>query len=148
MPGTPVEDVIARVSRGLDHRRRYGNPPHVLGLPLLDHADGTVSGEMVVAEVHLNPNGVAHGMVTFGILDNAMGQAIARSTTPETPCSTVDVNVQFLRGLRLGARVRIEAVCVRAGRRLGFAEARILDEAGSVCVLATGTYAILGGGSS
>jgi uncharacterized protein (TIGR00369 family) len=133
-------EAVARLVRTIDPAIGYGVPPYVLGFRKLDYADGRVTGEAAITEIHLNPHSVAHGMVTFGLLDNAFGQCVHNATGK--PCIAVEVKVQYLKAVRPGT-VRVDASLVRAGRRIAGVEGRIIDDEGEVAVLGTATYYLL-----
>jgi acyl-CoA thioesterase len=134
-------DLIDRVVE-MDWRRRFGNPPHLLGIPVFEQDGPRMRAEMEVGELHLNPNGVCHGMVAFGLVDSAMGTSVSRSRDPQLNVSTIEIKIQFVRPIRAGSTVRIEGEPVRVGKRLAHVTGRIVDDDG-VAVLATGTYSIL-----
>jgi acyl-CoA thioesterase len=134
-------EAMARLTQ-MDWRRRFGNPSHILGLPLYDREGARMVAELELSELHLNPNGVCHGMVAFGLLDNAMGTSVSRSADPQLNTSTIEIKVQFVRPVQRGTTIRIEAEPVRIGKRLAHVTARMIDDEG-VAVMATGTYSIL-----
>ena len=119
-------DMLARLARRMDPQIGYGNPSFVLG-------------EFEVHEIHLNPHRIAHGMVAYGLLDNAMGQAVATYKGELRLCVTLEIKVQYMRALHPG-QIGIEAECVHRGRTIAVAEGRVRDPDGRLAVLATGTY--------
>lgn len=101
--------------------------------------------EGVEMDADLSPSGanerdgaIAHGGVAATLLDSALTFALIVQT--ETDWSTVDLRVDYLRPVPLGA-VRVTGRVVRAGRRVGRAEGRLFDDQDAECARAVGTFA-------
>ncbi|MBS1849205.1 MAG: PaaI family thioesterase [Actinobacteria bacterium] len=117
-----------------------------LGMDVGSPVEGTGRAELVVGPVHLNPNGVAHGAVLFAMVDTAMGAATMSMLDEGLVCASIDVQLRFLRPVAEG-RVVADAAVVKLGRRIVHLEARVLDDADRVVAMATGAFAVIGGGT-
>jgi len=91
-----------------------------------------------------NPMGGVHGGYAAALLDSACGCAIHSKLSPTQGFTTLELKVAYHRGMtdRTG-RVLAEARVVSLGRRAGFAEATLKDEAGRLYASATSTLLIL-----
>lgn len=100
-----------------------------LGLRFLNLKRGRAVLELPVTRRHLNPLGVVHGGVVFGLLDTAMGFAATSLLKGSSKVGTVQANVNFLHAVA-GGRLRAEGRVVREGRNLIHAEGRLWDQSG------------------
>lgn len=133
--------LVERIVSGLDYRRRYGNPPHLLGFPMCDSDGEGARALLTVTDVHLNPHGIAHGMVPFGMLDNAMGQVATAANERLRPCVSVEVSIRFSKAMPPGD-YEVTARPLHAGRRFALVEGQIRGP-GGLYVHANATYAYL-----
>ena len=74
-----------------------------------------------------------------------MGFALRSVVGPNRRHVTIDMNVRFVRPVGDGT-VTAEGTVVRAGRRIGFAEAEVRDDEGRVIAKASGTYDVADAG--
>ncbi|HVL80154.1 MAG TPA: PaaI family thioesterase [Actinomycetota bacterium] len=132
-------ETVARLARRMDAQIGYGNPSFVLGFPRFRNEGDLVKGEFEVGEIHLNPHRIAHGLVAYGLLDNAMGHAVATFGGEIRLCVTLEIKVQYARALHPGP-IAVEARCLHRGRTVGLAEGRVTDSDGRLAVFASGTY--------
>lgn len=125
-------------------RDRFARSPfHTewLGLRLERIAAGEVDVSLSVEPKHLNLMGTLHGGLISILADTATGLALRTRLDPDASFATTQLSVTFLapgRGGRVTARGRV----VKAGRRFGYAEADVVDEAGTLLARATATFAI------
>ena len=95
-------------------------------------------------EFHYNLGGVAHGGFACTLLDSALGLAVTSLLPAGRSCTTLDLQVRFIRPLtRETGLVRCEAKVLHVGKTIGTAEASITDSAGRLCAHATTACAIL-----
>ena len=95
-------------------------------------------------EFHYNLGGVAHGGFACTLLDSALGLAVTSLLPAGRSCTTLDLQVRFVRPLTCETGpVRCEAKVLHLGKTIGTAEARIIDSAGRLCAHATTACAIL-----
>jgi uncharacterized protein (TIGR00369 family) len=95
----------------------------------------------VVAEKHLNRAGNLHGGMLMTLADQAMAMT-ARRVTGGKRHATIELNTQFVGGVRLGEFVEAHPEVVRATRSVVFMQARMFV-GGRVVVTTSGIWKIL-----
>ena len=104
-------------------------------------ADGAGSRlEIEIGAQHLQVYGTAHGGVTAGLLDAAMGLAALAAVPPEEGCATVEMKLNFTAGARPGL-LAAEGRVLHLGRRLVTAAAEARDAGGALVAVSQGTFA-------
>jgi uncharacterized protein (TIGR00369 family) len=104
-------------------------------------ADGGGSRlEIAIGDQHLQAYGTAHGGVTAGLLDAAMGLAALAAVPPGEGCATVAMTLSFTAGARPG-RLAADGRVLHLGRRLVTAAAEARDPGGALVAVAQGTFA-------
>jgi uncharacterized protein (TIGR00369 family) len=83
--------------------------------------------EMEAGDRHHNPLGTLHGGVYTDLADVAMGMAFAATLGAEETFTTVELKINFLRGVRQG-RLTAEARVVKAGRSIAYVECDVSDD--------------------
>jgi uncharacterized protein (TIGR00369 family) len=78
----------------------------------------------VVAAKHLNRTGILHGGMLMTLADNAMAIA-AREAIGSKRHATIELNIQFVGGVKLGEFVEAYPEVVRATRSLMFMAAKM-----------------------
>jgi uncharacterized protein (TIGR00369 family) len=132
---------------GLDALNRIRNgsvpaPPFalLLGLQIVEAAEGHAVFAADPAEYHYNPAGVVHGAFAMALLDTALGCAVWSTLPAGSTYATIDVHARLLRPItKETGTVRCEGHVVSATRTLATAEGRIVDANGKL--MATGTTA-------
>lgn len=95
------------------------------------------------AEFHLNPNGVLHGGIAALVCDTACGCAVTTELPPGGTCATLEIKVNYIRPVGVGAsRLACTGTVLHLGRRSALAEAKLLDTAGKLVAHATSTLMI------
>jgi uncharacterized protein (TIGR00369 family) len=113
-----------------------------LGARLVHAGGGEAEVALDVDERHLNLFGTMHGGLIATLADTATGLAMLTALEPGSSHVTTSLGVTFLSPGRAGtasARARVR----KAGRRFGYAEADVLDAAGTLLARATATFTIL-----
>jgi uncharacterized protein (TIGR00369 family) len=112
---------------------------------LLDFKPIEVEEGFVVFEGHptvsvYNPIGSVHGGYAATLLDSAMGCAVHTMMKPEQGYTTLELKVAYHRAMsdRSGP-LRAEGKVISLGRRVAFAEGRLLDKDHKLCATATTT---------
>jgi uncharacterized protein (TIGR00369 family) len=114
---------------------------HLLGIELLEKADGRARIGFTPAPDHLNSWKGIHGGVVMSLLDTALSTA-SRSLDPACiGCSTVEMKTNFL-AAATGPVVTIGRA-QRAGRSLIYAEGEVADAQGNVFAKANGTFKLI-----
>lgn len=90
---------------------------------------------------HMNMIGIVHGGVLSSLLDNAMGVAVMLER-PHESTVTSNLNVHFVAPAKEG-KLTVTAAIIHAARRSLTAEARIIDAAGQLVTLGTGTFRVV-----
>ena len=134
-PSVALEDVRERFARSEFHSRW-------LGLKLERVEPGKVDVAMDVAPHHLNLMGTLHGGMTATLADTATGLAFRTTLEPGLAFTTTQLAVTFLRPGGRG-RVLARGRVVKSGRRVGYAEADVVDDRDRLLARATATFAVL-----
>jgi uncharacterized protein (TIGR00369 family) len=121
-------------------------PPPIaslLGMELIEVAEGRAVFGIEPAEFHYNPIGMVHGGIACTLFDSAMGCAVQSLLPAGAGYTTLEIKVNFIRALTsTTGPVRCEAAAIHVGRSTATAEARLVDAAGKLCGHATTTCMI------
>ena len=116
--------------------------PALIG-PFLARREGEGWRYAFVAEQrHLNLGGVVHGGMLVSFADDALGMTVWQAAGRK-PCTTVQLNTQFIAPVRLREMVEVRAEVLRATRTVVFVRGA-LEVAGRTVVHADGVWKILG----
>jgi len=111
---------------------RFPPPPiaAVLHFTLVEVEVGEVHFECVPDESVYNPIGAVHGGLVCTLADTVTACAVHSTLAPGAAYTSIDLSVSYLRPVTAESGV-LHAVgrVTKAGRRVGFAEARITDGA-------------------
>ena len=113
----------------------------LIGLSVTSAAAGHASGELLLAEKHLNPHGVAHGAVIYALADTVMGGALRPMLGEEQSCATLEIKITYFRPAFDG-ELNCTASVDHCGKRFAHVSARV-EGGGKLIALATGNFAIL-----
>jgi uncharacterized protein (TIGR00369 family) len=122
-------------------RERFARSPYHRwsSISLDDIEHGRVVLRLELQPEHLNPQGIVHGGVIAGLLDSVCGMSL-RSILPEDRTHrTVQLSISFLRASVTGTLIGT-GTAVHEGRRVGYAEGEVRDEAGKLVAKATATF--------
>ena len=137
---TPNPTYIEAVKESV-HRSPY---PHLIGMTIdALQIDSCVIG-LHLAERHLQPFGIVHGGVLATLIDTATFWAAFLRLPEDAGLVNVDLKLNYLKAATRG-HLRAEGHCLRAGRQISYAEARIFDEAGELVAHGTSTLMALPG---
>lgn len=90
-----------------------------------------------------NPIGAVHGGYAATLLDSACGCAVHSSLKAHQGYTTVELKIAYHRALSDDSGpVRAEGTVLSMGRRVAFAEAKLVDAAGRLCASATSTLLV------
>ena len=140
----------AAAMSGLDFLRAIAEgeipPPPIsklFGFKLKQVDTGLAVFELEPAEYHYNPIGMVHGGVAATVLDSAMGCAIHSTLPLGKGYTTVELKVNFVRPMSTKTgRVLCEAKVIHTGARIATAEARLVDDKGTLYAHGTTTCMI------
>ena len=117
------------------------NTPYLklLGIELVELESEKAVMSLEMQEKLRQPHGLLHGGATASIIDTAMAFAVVTCLTDEEKASTVDLTVQYLRPHTDG-QIICTAKILRAGKRLLFLSAEVVNEQGKLIATALSTY--------
>ncbi|KAK1727646.1 hypothetical protein CaCOL14_004982 [Colletotrichum acutatum] len=95
------------------------------GLKLTHASKGLIIARLPVTANHLNSSGSIHGSVSATIVDWAGGLAIAAWDLREATGVSVDINISYLSGAKLGDEIEIEGKIEKVGGSLAFTHVNI-----------------------
>jgi len=110
----------------------------LLGFEVGESRPGTAVVHFQPEPRHNNTLGTLHGGVLCDIADAAMGHAYRTGLEPDDRFTTVDLQISFLRPVRL-ERLEARGHVLRQGRRLGFMECDIVNDRGELVAKASCT---------
>jgi uncharacterized protein (TIGR00369 family) len=145
MPTSIDEPGRASVTVVADQRIQV--PPNcelTLGMRCIDKSTpGRTVWRMQADERFANPAGVIQGGFIGAMADSAMGSAtitFVRQSGRKVFSSNVEMKTSFLAPVTVGATLECTATVVSGGSRVAFAEAEVVDEAGTIVARASSTY--------
>ena len=97
---------------------------------------------IVTADKHRNHRGMLHGGVLMSFADQAMGMT-GRRLTGDKPHATIEMNMKFIAGVKIGDFVEAHCAVVRETRSVLFIESK-LKVGGRIVASASGIWKILG----
>lgn len=116
----------------------------LLGLELVSVSPGEAVFSLQADTKHANPMGTLHGGVLCDLGDAAMGCAVATTLEEGQSYTTVELKINFFKPVwrqRLSATGRV----VRRTRKIAYAEAEVVDEAGSLVAKLNSSCLVLSG---
>ena len=123
-----MDDLVAQMKRRVPYWA-------TLGIELLEVGGGRAVMAVEFAPQHLQ-SGVMHGGVIASLVDSACACAAISRLAPGAYATSVNLQIAFVKPVTEG-RIVARAECLKAGRRILFAEARVTDERGDL--VATGS---------
>lgn len=148
-PMPPLERSLGMA--GVDYLRALADgsipPPPVvklLGIGVESIDEGVVVFTLEPHESHYNPLGVVHGGVLSTALDTALGCAVHSMLPAGWGYTSIDLNVSYLRAVRLGSgTLRFTGRVIKHGRRVSYASAEGVDGSGAVVATATSSLLVM-----
>jgi uncharacterized protein (TIGR00369 family) len=127
-------DQIQQGTQGSPHSNLLGS--RFLGF---DEETATATMQFTVAKEMTTWRGGVQGGLVAGYLDDVMGYAFVAMSDGEQAPLNLEISMQLLGLLPVGARIIGKGRVVRAGRRVVFLEGELLSEEGQVLARATST---------
>ncbi len=114
-----------------------------LGWRFVSHDPATMvlKVEMQAKPEFLNPAGLVHGGMLAAMLDETIAPTLAAALAPGEFAPTIEIKVNFIAPAKPG-RIFGTGRVVSRGRSIGFTEAQLHDEAGTLLATATATSKI------
>lgn len=100
--------------------------------------------EMTLSEKHLQVFGIVHGGVLATLIDTATFWAAFLKIPEDAGLVNIDLKLNYLRPVQNG-KLSAEALCIKAGRSVSYAEAKVFDEKRKMVAHGTSTLMILPG---
>ncbi|HZG65639.1 MAG TPA: PaaI family thioesterase [Herpetosiphonaceae bacterium] len=142
LPADLQEQAIEVLGRLNDRDTHAGPFGWLLGYHYVEAGPGHARCTLEIADIHLNPSGVAHGGVLCTLADAALGAAAHHTVEAGQRCVTAELKVNFLKAIRPG-RVTATATVVHKGSRLVVVTGEVHDDAGALVGVALGTFAVI-----
>jgi uncharacterized protein (TIGR00369 family) len=120
-------------------------PPiaELMNFDLAEIAGGRVVFTGVPGKEVYNPIGSVHGGYAATLLDSACGCAVHSMLSPTQAYTTLELKVAYHRGLtHETGTVRAEGTVLTFGKRVAYAEAKLVDAQGRLCASATSTLLV------
>jgi len=111
----------------------------LLGIELVEITEEKTVMSLEMQEKLRQPYGLLHGGATASLIDTAMAFAVIAAIGTEDKATTVDLTVQYLRPHTEG-KVVCTAKVTRAGKRLLFLLAEVVNELDKLIATALSTY--------
>lgn len=110
---------------------------------IVEAQDGRVTFTCTPDASMYNPLGIVHGGAVCTLLDTATGCALHTTLPAGVTYTSVEIKVNYLKAVTVdsGTLTAVGTV-VKAGSRIGFAEANVTDAAGKLVATATSTLLI------
>ncbi len=106
-----------------------------------DAEAGTIDVGFDAKPEFANPAGNIQGGMLAAMMDDTMGPAVLIKSGGKLMCSTIELNIQYLRPVGVGP-VTTRAKVVKLGRSIGFIECELFDQEGRLCAKATTSAAL------
>jgi uncharacterized protein (TIGR00369 family) len=116
----------------------------LLSMDIAEVSWGEALLEIELGPQHLQPYGTVHGGVISSLIDSAGFWAVYSMLPQGTEAATVEMKLNYLAPARKG-RLLCQGRCIKLGRTLGLAEARVSDDAGELIAHGTVTLMIIPG---
>jgi uncharacterized protein (TIGR00369 family) len=144
-----VEEIGAGLG-GLEQLRAFiaaGKRPGIgdsLDFDLVEVDDGVAVFAGTPGAHAYNPMGIVHGGWFATLLDSACGCAVHSRLTAQQAYTTLELKVAFHKALTAqSGLVRAEGRVIAMGRRVAYAEARLVDASGRLHASATSTLLVM-----
>jgi uncharacterized protein (TIGR00369 family) len=137
---TPNPDYIKAVQESV----RTAPYPELIGMKIAALDFDSCRIELELGNRHLQPFGIVHGGVLATLIDTATFWAAFLRLPEDAGLVNVDLKLNYLKAVASG-HLRAEGRCLRAGRQISYAEARVFDQADELIAHGTSTLMALPG---
>jgi len=116
----------------------------VFGFRIVEVGAGHIVFECEPDESSYNPLGVVHGGLVCTLLDTVTGCAVHSTLEAGVSYTSIDLSVSYLRAVTVeSGTLRATGIATKVGRRVGFAEGRVIDASGREVATATSSLLIV-----
>lgn len=113
----------------------------ILGMVFDVISPGSIKIKMKITDLHLATINVAHGGAVAALMDATLGvAALSLTAEKEKVVSTVDLNMSFMRPVKLNDTLHASGNVIKAGNRILFSEAIILNQNNELVSKGSGTF--------
>lgn len=133
-------DYIEKLKRTI----RNSPYPRHMAMALADITFDTAEVTLDLAGFHLQPFGIVHGGVLATMIDTATFWSAFLRLPEDSGLVNVDLKLNYLLPV-VGGQLIATGVCLRHGRSISYAEARVLDDKGQLVAHGTSTLMVLRG---
>jgi uncharacterized protein (TIGR00369 family) len=112
-------------------RLRDAPYPSLIGLEMTELDFDRCRFDLTLAEKHMQPFGIVHGGVIATLIDSATFWAAYLRLPEEAGLVNVDLKLNYLKAVTSGV-LSVHSACLRAGRQISYAEARVVDADGNL----------------
>nr|WP_042187597.1 PaaI family thioesterase [Kibdelosporangium sp. MJ126-NF4]CEL18216.1 hypothetical protein [Kibdelosporangium sp. MJ126-NF4]CTQ90553.1 hypothetical protein [Kibdelosporangium sp. MJ126-NF4] len=134
---------LFRLSRDVPAAQRPPGIWSLTGMQIEEVEEGRIVFSLTPRPEFSNPLGQVHGGIHSTLLDSAMGCAVHTTLPAGVGYTTLELKVNFIRGIALdGPKLFGEGTVIHAGRRTATAEGAIRDAEGTLYAHATTTCMI------
>ena len=114
--------------------------PHHMKMSLAEISFDHAQIDMELDKCHLQPYGIVHGGVIATLIDTATFWAGFLRLPEDAGLVNVDLKLNYLAPV-VNGRLRAEGICIRPGKTISYAEARVFDQ--SETLIAHGTSSLM-----
>ena len=114
----------------------------LVGFTLAKYGKGTAVYTMRADKGHHNPMGQVHGGIMCDIMDAAMGIAMVTTLEENENFTTINLQVNFLKGIS-EADLVAEGVVIKRGKTIGYVECNLKDQDGNLIAVAQSTCMVV-----
>ena len=134
-------DGLTFVRQMRDKGTNYPPIGELVGFRILDVSEGTIKISGRPTRQHYNSLGVVHGGFASTLMDLALGHVSVTMLPSMTEAiATTDLSVKFIRPVfHDSGELICEASVIHSGKKVVFAEARLMDVAGKLYATAQST---------
>ena len=118
--------------------------PHHMRMRLVFLSWDQARVTLETATCHLQPYGIVHGGVLATLIDTATFWAAFARLPEDVGLVNVDLKLNYLKPVQTGI-LTAEGFCLRPGKTISYAEARVVDEQGDLVAHGTSTLMALPG---
>jgi len=124
---------------------RFNPSPYfdLLSMRIVDIEPGRSCIKITAARKHLHALGIVHGGVLASLVDTACGWAVYTEIAPGLELTTVEMKLNYLAPAVDGDHLIGLGKCLKHGKTLSLAEARVEDAAGRLLAHGTVTFMAL-----
>ena len=115
----------------------------LIGFRLVKASQGAAVCEMLTSDLHKSAIGRVHGGILCDLADATMGCAFLSQIPSSRKGVTTNLQIIFLKGVRVGQRLRAAAKVLSHGRSVYFMECEIRNGLGELVAKASSTCKVL-----